>query len=75
MRLMEDQFRAGGVGYGEFKKRLFAALWEYFASMRRRREEILADPGYVELVLREGRLRANQVAEEVMSRVRSATGL
>ena len=73
--LMEEQFRAGGVGYGEFKKRLFAALWDYFASMRRRREEILADPGYVELVLREGRLRANQVAEEVMSRVRSATGL
>jgi tryptophanyl-tRNA synthetase len=43
--------------------------------MRQRRGEILADPGYVELVLREGRLRANQVAEEVMSRVRSATGL
>jgi len=73
--LMEDQFRAGGVGYGEFKKRLFAALWEYFAPMRQRRGEILADPGYVELVLREGRLRANQVAEEVMSRVRLATGL
>ena len=73
--LMEDQFRVGGVGYGEFKKRLFAALWEYFEPMRQRRGEILADPGYVELVLREGRLRANQVAEEVMSRVRSATGL
>jgi tryptophanyl-tRNA synthetase len=73
--LMEDQFRVGGVGYGEFKKTLFAALWEYFAPMRQRRGEILADPGYVELVLREGRLRANQVAEEVMSRVRLATGL
>ena len=75
MRLMEDQFRAGGVGYGEFKKRLFAAVWEYFEPMRRRRDEILADPGYVELVLREGRLRANHIAEEVMSRVRAATGL
>ena len=72
---MEDQFRAGGVGYGDFKKRLFTALWEYFKPMRHRREEILADPGYVELVLRDGRRRANQVAEEVMSRVRSATGL
>lgn len=72
---MEREFQAGGVGYGDFKKRLFAALWEYFAPMRRRRMEILADPGYVEMVLREGRARANQVAEDVMSRVRSATGL
>jgi tryptophanyl-tRNA synthetase len=72
---MERDFQAGGIGYGDFKKRLFAALWEYFEPMRRRRGEILADPGYVEMVLREGRARANQVAEEVMSRVRSATGL
>jgi tryptophanyl-tRNA synthetase len=72
---MERDFQAGGIGYGDFKKRLFAALWEYFEPMRSRRREILADPGYVEMVLREGRTRANQVAEEVMSRVRSATGL
>ena len=72
---MESDFRAGGVGYGDFKKRLFAALWEYFAPMRERRQEILADPGYVEMVLRDGREKANRVAEEVMSRVRSATGL
>ena len=72
---MESDFRAGGVGYGDFKKRLFSALWEYFAPMRERRNEILAVPGYVEMVLRDGRERASQVAEEVMSRVRSATGL
>jgi tryptophanyl-tRNA synthetase len=72
---MQSDFRAGGVGYGDFKKRLFAALWEYFAPMRDRRQEILDDPGYVEMVLRDGREKANRVAEEVMSRVRSATGL
>lgn len=72
---MESDFRAGGVGYGDFKKRLFATLWEYFAPMRERRQEILDDPGYVEMVLRDGREKANRVAEEVMSRVRSATGL
>ena len=72
---MESDFRAGGTGYGDFKKRLFAALWDYFAPMRERRKEILAVPGYVEMVLRDGREKANQVAEEVMSRVRSATGL
>jgi tryptophanyl-tRNA synthetase len=72
---MESEFQVGGVGYGEFKKRLFAALWEYLAPMRRRRNQILADPDYVDMVLRDGRERANLVAEEVMSRVRSATGL
>jgi tryptophanyl-tRNA synthetase len=72
---MESDFRAGGVGYGDSKKRLYAALWEYFAPMRERRREILDDPGYVEMVLRDGREKANRVAEEVMSRVRSATGL
>jgi tryptophanyl-tRNA synthetase len=72
---MEREFRMGGTGYGDFKKRLLAALWEYFEPMRERRKAILADPGYVEMVLREGRERANQIAEEVMSRVRSATGL
>jgi tryptophanyl-tRNA synthetase len=72
---MVSEFRAGGVGYGVFKKRLFAALWDYFAPMRARRHEILGDPGYVEMVLREGSRKANQIAEGVMSRVRLATGL
>ncbi|HEY5813179.1 MAG TPA: hypothetical protein VIT23_11075, partial [Terrimicrobiaceae bacterium] len=72
---MENDFRVGGTGYGEFKKKLFAALWDYLAPMRARRKEILTVPGYVEMVLRDGREKANRVAEEVMSRVRSATGL
>jgi len=72
---METDFRAGGFGYGDFKKRLFAAIWEYFAPMRERRKEILADSGYVDLVLRDGREKANAIAHTVMSRVRDAVGL
>ena len=72
---MENDFRNGGTGYGDLKKRLFAAVWEYFAPMRERRKEILADPGYVERVLREGREKANHVANGVMTRVRAAVGL
>ncbi|CAN5414972.1 tryptophan--tRNA ligase [soil metagenome] len=45
VRLMEDDFRAGGVGYGDFKKRLFGAIWEYFAPMRERRAQLLREPG------------------------------
>jgi tryptophanyl-tRNA synthetase len=72
---MEADFRAGGVGYGDFKKRLVGALWDHFAPMRARREEILRDPAYVDEVLRRGAGRAREAAAVVMDRVRGAVGL
>jgi tryptophanyl-tRNA synthetase len=72
---MERQFCAGGVGYGHFKQQLFEAIREYFAPMRERREQLLARPGYVDEVLREGAARAHAVAGPVMERVRRAVGL
>ncbi|CAN5614196.1 tryptophan--tRNA ligase [soil metagenome] len=72
---MQNDFLAGGCGYGDFKKRLLAGVWEFFAPMRARRAEILADPGYVDRVLREGRERASGIADVVMARVRSSVGL
>lgn len=72
---MENDFRNGGVGYGDFKKQLFAGIWEFFTPMRERRAEIVSDPGYVAHVLKEGRDKANQIAHGVMDRVRGAIGL
>jgi tryptophanyl-tRNA synthetase len=72
---MREAFQRGGTGYGEFKKQLFAKLWEYFEPMRKRRTEILADPGYIDAVLDRGARRANEVADKVMERVRKAVGL
>ena len=72
---MEDEFRAGGVGYGEFKKRLFEAVWETFAPMRKRRAELESNPDYVDRVLADGAERARHVANETMARVRRAVGL
>lgn len=72
---MEADFRAGGVGYGDFKKRLFGAVWEYFSSMRAKRAELAADPGYVDTVLKAGAERASSTASQVMERVRKAVGL
>lgn len=75
VRRMEDDFRAGGVGYGDFKKRLFEALWDYFAPMRERREALLRQPERVDEILRDGAARASAVADETMDRVRRAVGL
>jgi len=72
---MRDKFKKGGTGYGDFKKQLFAKLWEYFEPMRKRREEILKDPGYIDAVLKRGAARANEEADKVMKRVRAAVGI
>lgn len=65
----------GGIGYGDFKKRLAEAYWDFFAPMRARRAEILADPGYVDKVLADGATRAREEANKVLTRVRRAVGL
>ena len=73
--VMRERFRKGGTGYGEFKKELFEKLWEYFAPMRKRREQILSDKSYIDNVLARGAERANAIANQVMQRVRQGVGL
>lgn len=66
---------SGGFGYGHFKTRLADAYWDFFAPMRARREEIIADPGYVDAVLKRGAERAREESAKVLARVRKAVGL
>jgi tryptophanyl-tRNA synthetase len=75
VRRMEDDFRAGGIGYGEFKQRLFEALRDYFAPLRARREELLAEPDAVQRILRDGAERARDISRPTFERVRKAVGL
>ena len=72
---MVDAHHAGGVGYGQFKKDLFEAYWEYFRAAREKREWILAHPEYVDDVLNTGAARAREEAAKVLTRVRKAVGL
>jgi len=72
---MRERFKKGGTGYGDFKKQLFEKLWEYFAPMRKRREEILRDKSYIDDVLAHGAKRANEIADPVIGCVRKAVGL
>lgn len=75
VRAMEDEHRAGGVGYGTFKQRLFEKTREHFAPMRARREELLARPGDVDDILADGARRAREVGGVTMARIREAVGL
>jgi len=72
---MVADHKSGGFGYGDFKKRLAEAYWDCFSEMRKRREEILADPGYVDDVLKKGAERAREESAKVLDRVKKAVGL
>ncbi len=72
---MVADFQAGGTGYGDFKKRLWEAYWDFFAPMREKRDELVADPGYIDRVLAAGAETARQEAAKTLARVRQAAGL
>jgi tryptophanyl-tRNA synthetase len=73
-QIFED-YENGGCGYGDFKKRLATAYWDYFAPMRARREELLKNPDEVDAVLANGAQKAREEASIVLDRVRKAVGL
>lgn len=71
----ENRLRAGGLGYGDLKKALFEHYWNYFATARARRAELVANLDHVEAVLRDGAIRARTVASVVLKRARQASGI
>jgi tryptophanyl-tRNA synthetase len=68
-------YRAGGMGYGHAKKALFEAFEATFAPLRKRRDELAADHGYVEGVLRLGAEKARAEARQTLDRARAAVGI
>ncbi|MFZ4595595.1 MAG: tryptophan--tRNA ligase, partial [Verrucomicrobiaceae bacterium] len=72
---MVDDHLRGGVGYGDFKKRLLQGVTDYFAPFREKRAEMVANPKYVDQVLAEGAEKARLVARKTLARVRDAVGL
>jgi tryptophanyl-tRNA synthetase len=74
-REYEEKLRAGGLGYGDLKKKLFDAYWEHFAPARAKRAELVANLDYVHRVLQDGATRARALARTVLDRARQASGL
>ncbi len=72
---LAERYRGGNFGYGHAKQACFELYWDYFAPMRKRREELENNLDYVESVLRSGAERAAALAEETMCKVRKAVGL
>ncbi len=72
---LAKQYRDGGMGYGHAKQALFELVLDHFGSARERRQQLMADQGYVDQVLKQGAEAAQAVVTDVMERVRLATGL
>jgi len=62
----------GDAGGGGLKKLVTEAVNEYFAPIRERRNEAIADPAQLWAILADGNARANAIAEQTLSEVRAA---
>jgi tryptophanyl-tRNA synthetase len=72
---VENAFAAGGVGYGDMKKRLFDYYLSTFGDARVRYEELRSDPAEVERILAAGATKARETAAPLMEDVRRAVGI
>lgn len=72
---IDQAWRAGGKGYGDFKKNLLELFHATFDTARQRRKELLSDPAEVERILSAGAAKAREIAAPVMDSVRTAVGL
>jgi len=71
----ENKYRAGGLGYGQAKKRLAELMIDYFKPYRQKRAELENNIDYVKEVLANGAKRAKAVAGETLEKARQAIGL
>jgi len=71
----DRRYRAGGMGYGEAKQRVFELYQERFGSKRELYAQWAARPDDVEDVLRTGGQQARAVAQDLMAEVRDACGI
>jgi tryptophanyl-tRNA synthetase len=72
---VDASWRAGGKGYGDYKKLLLEAYHATFGPARQRYQELSKDPGELERILQDGAERARAEAAPLMQRVRRAVGI
>jgi tryptophanyl-tRNA synthetase len=71
----DQRYRAGGMGYGEAKKRLAELIVEFFRPYRQKRAELENNPTAVDTMLKKGAERARAVAAPTLLAARKAVGL
>jgi tryptophanyl-tRNA synthetase len=72
---MRSRYREGGYGFGHAKQDLFEKMEAYFKPYREEYERLMSNPDELESALRAGEDKVRPVVEDVMQRVRHATGI
>jgi len=72
---IESDCRTAKIGCGDCKKMLTQTMLEGMRPMREKREEVLARPGDVKEILREGTLKAHAGAKSTLEQVKQAMKL
>lgn len=72
---LKEHYTAGGLGDVKVKQYLFGVLNDLLTPIRSRRAELAQDLSAVYEMLRQGSMKANEVANTTLNEVRSAIGL
>ncbi len=72
---IEKEFKEKGRGYKEFKESLSEVLIDFLAPFQKKQREILKDKAYLQSVLKDGKNRAQAIAQETMSEIKNKVGL
>ncbi len=64
-----------GISWGEMKQILFETINAVLSEPRKRYQELISDPAYIESVLRKGARRAREYSAPFMAKIRYAAGI
>lgn len=69
-----ERYRAGTIGDVELKKEFAEFFLEYFKAAREKRAELAKDPEAIIQMMKQNAQKANEIANQVMQRVREGIG-
>jgi tryptophanyl-tRNA synthetase len=72
---LKERFLQPGLRYGDLKNEFFECFWEYFRPFREKRDYLNSHMDYVFNCLDVGAEKASNVADEYLSKAKSAMGL
>ena len=72
---LQNRYKKGGEGHGHFKVYLAEVTWEYFREFREKRYYYEANQDEVREILKNGAIKASQVAMPMIEKIRSVTGI
>jgi len=72
---LQERYKKGGEGHGHFKLYTHDVIWEYFKPYRERRAYYEEHQDEVRDILKSGAAKASAVAQPIIEKVRSVTGI